>query len=91
MMAGRKPRSEQKKVPTKSDTPAFTVQQLPNGELEWAEPPPKKGRTQPIREEEITAGMRVRAIIEADRRRRGIPTVGYHLAGETPDIPKEKP
>lgn len=87
------PRLEWKSVPRKGKKPptfTFAVRKLENGDLDWAEPPPKKGRTIPIREEEITAGMRVRAIIEADRRRRNIPAEGTPLPGEIPDIPKEK-
>lgn len=64
----------------------FTAHTTADGDLDWQQPPPKKGRTNPIREEEITAGMKVRAWIEADRARRGIPPEGYLLDGEAPEI-----
>lgn len=92
-MTGREPRPEWKTVPRRGrkpsppqQAPAFTAHTAPDGDLDWQQPPPKKGRTIPIREEEISAGMKVRAWIEADRARRGIPPEGYLLEGEVPEI-----
>lgn len=54
--------------------------------IEWRDPPPKiVGRKPMDRIDAIEAGRMIRAKIEQDRRRRGIPPEGYLMTGERPD------
>lgn len=59
-------------------------------EIEWRELPPKIGRKPMDRPEAVQAGIKVRKLIEASRRARGIPREGLVYPGEEPDRPNAK-
>lgn len=77
-------------APERQPAPRRAAHKAADGGLDWREPPPKKGRTAPEREDEISAGLRIRKMIEADRRARGIPAEGTLYAGEVAEI-RRKP
>lgn len=70
----------------------MTTKKTPNArvEVEWRELPPKIGRKPDDRPEAVEAGIRVRRMLEASRRARGIPRQGIVFPGEEPDRVQRK-